>query len=262
MQVLLLGLHLPLHSQDNATADSSGVIVRDLRDIWHDAGEILLAPLHFDNAGWLTTAAVVGGTALLSPLDESSRRVARRSQSSSADNFAEVGRQYGREIYGLTLSGGLYIGGLVFKNAEVRQTGVMLLESIAFAGITTTVLKSIMGRSRPYVEEGAYRFRGFQFQNDHLSLPSGHSTVAFSVSSVLAGRIKNAYATIGLYSLATLTAFSRVYGDEHWLSDTFLGAAIGTAVGISVVSLHEGGDPSSSIHVTPTLGGVKLTYDF
>ncbi len=257
-------MHLPLQAQVNVAGDSSvgRVFVHDLRDVWHDAGEIFLAPLHFDERGWLTTVAVVGGTAILFPLDESSRRAAQRSQFSWGNNLSEIGTQYGREIYGLALSGGLYVGGLAFNDREVRQTGVMLFESIAFAGITTTVLKTIIGRSRPYVEEGAYRFRGLQFQNEHLSIPSGHATVAFSVSSVLAGRIKNTYATIGLYSLATLTAFSRVYQDEHWLSDTFLGAAIGTAVGMAVVSLHEERASRSSIHLAPMLNGVKLTYDF
>ena len=88
----------------------------------------------------------------------------------------------------------------------------------------------------------------------------GHSAVAFAVSSVLAGRIKNTYASIGLYSLAALTACSRVYQDEDCLSDTFLGGAIGTVVGISAVELHEQHDRHSSLKIVPTIHGVRITY--
>ena len=218
---------LLLAQSDTASHHSVGsILVEDVETIWRDAGSIFLSPLHFDGKAWLTTGTVVGGTTMLISLDESARSLAMRNQSSTGDNLFEFGKQYGREIYGLALSGGLYFGGLAFRDRDVRQTGIMVFESIAFAGITTTVIKNLAGRSRPYLEEGPTRFRGFQFANEHESLPSGHSTVAFSVSSVLAGRIKNAYATIALYSLATLTAFSRVYHDEHWFSDTFLGAAI------------------------------------
>jgi hypothetical protein len=88
----------------------------------------------------------------------------------------------------------------------------------------------------------------------------GHSAVAFAVSSILAGRIKNTYASIGLYSLAALTARSRVYHDEDWLSDTFLGGAIGTVVGISVVELHEQHDRRSYLKIVPTMHGFRVTY--
>ncbi len=253
-----------LFAQSDTISDHSvgSILVDDAETVLHDAGEIFLAPLHFDKDAWLTTAAISGGTVLLFSLDESVRTLAQRNHSSANNTILEVGKQYGREIYGLSLSGALYLGGLAFRNREVRTTGVMLFESIAFAGITTTVIKSIVGRSRPYVEEGSTRFRGFQFDNNYESLPSGHSTVAFSISSVIAGRIKNTYATIGLYSLATLTAFSRVYHDQHWLSDTFLGAAIGTAVGMTVIHLHEKRTGDASLRISPTLHGVRITLQF
>jgi membrane-associated phospholipid phosphatase len=218
--------------------------------------------MHFDDRAWLTAGAVLGGAVLLMPLDEPMRTIRFRNMSPAGDDLFEIGRQYGREIYGLALSGGLYIGGLTFSDRELRTTGIVLFESIVFAGITTTIVKGLTGRSRPYLEEGQYTFRGFEFENDRNSFPSGHSTVAFSVSTALSARLKNSYATICLYSLATLTAVSRVYTDDHWLSDTFLGAVIGTVVGRAVVGLHEGRADRTSIHLTPTPRGLRLTYIF
>jgi membrane-associated phospholipid phosphatase len=169
-----------------------------------------------------------------------------------------AGREYGREIYGLSLAGGLYAGGLVFGHEPTRTTGRMLFESVVLAGLANMTLKSVIGRSRPQTEEGPFRFRGFQTALERTSLPSGHSTVAFAVSSVLARRIDNPYATVGLYGMAALTAVSRIYHDNHWLSDTFLGAAIGTSVGLAVA----GGGEETSVSIEPSGSGLRLSYRF
>ena len=56
---------------------------------------------------------------------------------------------------------------------------------------------------------------------------------------MLAERIDNIYASIGLYGLAGLTAYQRIYSDNHWISDIFLGAAAGIAIGKYFANLHE-----------------------
>jgi membrane-associated phospholipid phosphatase len=239
-----------------------GTIVFDVKTVFGDAGTIFTAPLHFSKEDWMLTSAIVGGTALLFTIDGSARSLAQRNQSSFGDNIFNVGGEYGRPIYGVVLSGGLYLGGLAFDKKDVRLTGIMVLESLGFAGAITTVLKSVAGRSRPYLEEGSTRFHGFQFKDERLSFPSGHSTVAFAVSSTLAQRLHNTFASIGLYSLATITAVSRVYNDEHWVSDSFLGAAIGTVIGFAVVDVHENPSNHSSLRFTPSFDGLKAELIF
>jgi membrane-associated phospholipid phosphatase len=255
-------------SQIYAQSDSTHVSLNstlgaDAKTIWHNAGEVFTAPLHFNKGEWLITGGILVGTVTLFAVDESGRSLALRNQSRIGDDIFKVGREYGRAQYGLALSGGLYIIGLLEDNDEIRSTGVMVFESLMFAGAMTTVLKSALGRGRPYLEEGVWSFRGMQFDDDRYSMPSGHSTVAFAVSSSLAARIKNIWATVGLYSLATLTAASRVYHDEHWVSDNFLGAAIGTAVGIAVVHLHEErNDSHTQIRFVPFLNGLRAEMIF
>lgn len=67
----------------------------------------------------------------------------------------------------------------------------------------------------------------------------GHTSTAFTIATVLSEQIDNTYASIALYSLASLTAYQRVYADAHWFSDTFLGAVLGTFIGLKITSLHE-----------------------
>jgi membrane-associated phospholipid phosphatase len=181
------------------------------------------------------------------------------------DAIASFGNNYGSPQYGLALTGVLYAGGLIDHNPSLRDDGVMLLESLGFAGAVTTVGKTIIGRARPYTEEGIASFTPLSFNTEHTSLPSGHTTVAFSVSTILAEEIGNTYASIALYGIAGITVYARVYTDEHWVSDTFLGAAIGTTSGILVYHLHHhDGDGSSeaSLHITPSLNGVDVALIF
>lgn len=263
LAALLITLFQSLASgQATDSARSAGEIFRsDISAAGRDAAAVATAPLRFSARDWAVTAAIAGGTALLFTADRTARSIARRSHSTAAGGFADVGREYGREIYGLSLSGGLYAGGLLFGSDHVRTTGRMLFESVAIAGVVNMALKSLIGRSRPQAEEGPFAFRGLETELNHTSLPSGHTTVAFSVSSVLARRIGNAYATIGLYSLAGVTACSRVYHDNHWLSDTFLGAALGTAVGLAVTREGDGGSTVGLI-LAPTPSGLRATYVF
>jgi membrane-associated phospholipid phosphatase len=254
-----LFLFVSFGQPDSTTNGSDNLLDNDGGKIINDAAAIFGAPLRFNNADWLTTAAVVGGTVLLFTVDESGRKLALRNNTQFGENLSRIGKEYGREIYGLSAAGGLYLGGLVFKHEGARTTGVMLFESVAMAGVVNMALKTIIGRRRPYTGEGAMSFRGMQFSLDNTSLPSGHSTVAFSVSSVLANRIDNVYASVGLYSLATLTALSRVYNDYHWISDTFLGAAIGTSVGL-YVSRDRDELSHARLQLIPFGNGMRIEY--
>lgn len=247
---------------DSVRCGMGSIMMSDGATVLHDAGKVFGAPLHFSEKDWFVAGGILVGTIALFTVDERGRTLAQSYHSSVGDDLFGFGREYGREVYGLSASVGLYLGGLVFKDANVRETGVVLFESIAMAGAITTVLKSVVGRSRPYTGEGPTTFRGLQFHTVTTSLPSGHTTVAFAVSSVLAGRIKNVFASIALYSAATITAMSRVYHEAHWVSDNFLAAAIGTFVGLALVDLHDSATTPFSLRMAPNNMGVTIAWEF
>ena len=92
-------------------------------------------------------------------------------------------------------------------------------------------------------------------------MPSGHATVAFAVSSVLAERIDNLYASIGLYSIASVTAISRLYHNRHWLSDVAVAATIGTATGLFVVR-QDIRDPDMSSPLKIMVSPTRLLFEY
>ncbi|MBS1904947.1 MAG: phosphatase PAP2 family protein [Bacteroidetes bacterium] len=243
----------------------------DIAVVWSDVGPYFTAPLHYDGTDWRNTAIVVGGTGVLMPLDSAGRHASlTSSQSASMQDFMNLATHYG-DIYAI---GGAcavtYLGGLAFGSEDLRVTGRELIETLALAGVTTTVVKYALGRSRPFTGDGSYSFHPFSFNDARFSMPSGHTTVAFAISSVLAARIDHPIATVLLYGAAATTAFSRMYHDKHWLSDTFLGAAIATTTGLWVVHRderrknNEASHPldQSGLEITPSLGGLSLSYHF
>jgi membrane-associated phospholipid phosphatase len=61
----------------------------------------------------------------------------------------------------------------------------------------------------------------------HNSFPSGHATQAFSIFMCLAFLTKSNFLKALFFSAALLTAFSRVYLSQHWLTDITAGSFIG-----------------------------------
>ncbi len=256
----ILFLSSGAYAQDSLSA--GGQILHDIHRVLGDAGRFGSAPAHFSGCEFLTAGILVGGTAMLLAADHSMRVYALDHQSATGNDIADGVVKYGEAKYGVALSAGLYTGGLLAHKEGLRESGILLFESIAFAGVTTTIIKSLVGRARPYMDRGNLHFRPFQLDNDYLSFPSGHATVAFSVSSVLAERIGNTAASVALYSVATLTAASRVYNDEHWLSDIAAGAIIGTVSGLAVCRYHSGDGDGMSLRISPRPGGMTASIMF
>jgi membrane-associated phospholipid phosphatase len=67
----------------------------------------------------------------------------------------------------------------------------------------------------------------FQPFSGNQSMPSGHTASAFGFAASLAEDVHPRWAKIGLYTLATGTAWSRVYDNKHWTSDVVFGALVG-----------------------------------
>ena len=120
----------------------------------------------------------------------------------------------------------------------------------------TGILKFSFGRSRPYTGAGPFDFHPFSFEgDDFLSLNSGHTGLAFSLSTVLAANIKPTGLKILAFIPAFLTGISRVYDNEHWASDVFLGAFIGYFMGKFVTELHNNNEKlfGTGQHGTPLI---------
>jgi membrane-associated phospholipid phosphatase len=257
-----------LISQTNNSSSQNvfQTIISDFGIAFSDGYHLLISPSEYSAGDWLIAGSIVLSTTATIPFDEDIRKYSQKNHSDFNDKSMNLGKAYGNLLSPVIIGGSIYSYGLFFKNESVRTTGRMIIETVAYAGVITTILKSLFGRSRPYTEDGSHFFRLFQIDDNHLSLPSGHSTVAFSVSTVLANRIHNVYASIGLYTLAAITSVSRVYHDEHWASDVFLGSAIGFFVGNFISNnsgdLYTNKNKKVLLNIQPAFNGLRCNLLF
>jgi membrane-associated phospholipid phosphatase len=97
-------------------------------------------------------------------------------------------------------------------------------------------LKAAFGRSRPRDEQGVAHFE--PFSNSNASFPSGHTTEAFAVASVISEHYDDEWVKAVSYGTASMVGFARVYHNAHFTSDVLAGALIGMYTGKSVVSFN------------------------
>ncbi len=201
------------------------------------------------------------------PFDEDVKNSASVSNGNSQNGFWAIARGYGEIKYWGVGSVLLYSTGLFTREKEIRITGRMLLQGLIYSGITTTFIKVVTGRSRPNITDNQYQFNWFETNNDMQSFPSGHATIAFTVSTVLAERINTWWARVGFYSFAALSAYSRVHDTQHWLSDIVLGSVIGFGSGYFVVNSEKERNKKhpgilGRMNFYPSLNGINLVYKF
>ncbi|MES2764391.1 MAG: phosphatase PAP2 family protein [Bacteroidota bacterium] len=260
------------HAQEIQYADTariSDILSKDFSCAGQDLTEVFKSAI---TPTWEKAAVISGltvGTIALIQWDDDFRLSAQKGVSSDLNTASRAVKFYGEKYVVVGISGGLYLSGLAFKNDDVRTAGRLTLEALVVSGVIGGSLKVIIGRSRPRIHEGPRKFNFWEWDNARQSLPSGHTTNAFTVSAVLAEQIDTWWARVGLYSLAAATSYSRVYDDEHWTSDIFLGAAIGYLSGKTIVEInrdHKSQEIINSLKdrvlLYPVSDGIGVTVKF
>ncbi len=250
--VLILLLAAPA-----AVAQGDGRAARvdhDLDVLVQDAADIFSSPADFDGGDWLNTGIILAAGIAAWSVDEDVRGWSQERRNENLDDWLRVGDYYGSGMTGGVLGLGLYGGGLAFDDEWTQVTGRMVLQSQLYSTFITHLLKSVLGRARPFTNEGSGSFHFFRLDNASWSHPSGHATSAFALSATLARRVGSLPFSILLYSLSTVTVLQRIVDDKHWLSDTVIGAAIGTVVGLAVVQAEEARVQSAAERIPVSAG--------
>lgn len=229
-----------------------------------DASSILSAPLRWQEHEWSTFAwssfAVLGTAALLdNPLREETRK-----HPYDSEWLIQV-EKLGAE-YSLITLGGFYLAGNFAEDATARsvaQDG--LTASIIASGIITPSIKVMSGRTRPYENEGNSTFNGLAANKLNTSFPSGHTTEAFALASVISAHYEESWIQFTSYALASTVGLARIEHDAHFASDVVAGAMIGYWVGSTVVARHKQSRSASIIllpAITGSYSGIKLVGNF
>jgi len=196
------------------------------------------------NGGDLLKIGIVGASTLLimETVDKPVREVVLKNNQNYYYSVPVVfGRMYGELYSPVVFFGGFAIHSLITNDIQTRKIAYEIGQASIYAGVINYILKLAIGRARPYLNEGQFTFNPFKslfIQDDH-SMPGGHTTAAFVISTVLSRNVQPTWLKVLVYVPAVLTFVSRVYQDQHWTSDDFLGAAFGYFIANWVVNQHE-----------------------
>ena len=141
------------------------------------------------------------------------------------DNLAVVGEAFGSEWGAGAAAAGIIVG-IVMKNQEIQHVSIMAAKALIVSGLATRALKTSITRTRPNNTENPYEFDA---GDDNHSFPSGHTTQAFALATVIAeaGKKHNKFIPILAYSMAAIAGWSRTNDKAHWASDVIIGGLIG-----------------------------------
>ncbi|MCE1245145.1 MAG: phosphatase PAP2 family protein [Firmicutes bacterium] len=133
--------------------------------------------------------------------------------SSIADGFAEV-----------SVAGILALSG----NKKNQQVAQMLMESAL--SLRVVYIKRVLGVTRP---SELVSNVGMSFNYD--SFPSGHTSVAFSMATILGEAYNLKWLT---YPLALMSGLSRIQQNTHWPSDVLAGGILGHLEARTILARH------------------------
>jgi membrane-associated phospholipid phosphatase len=201
-----------------------------------DAGHVLSSPGRWKKKQWAEFGISVGAIAATYTLDSTIRDAIQRNRGGAMDTTAHYLEPFGA-AYSFGVIAGFYIGGVSAHDQNARETAVDAISATLIAsGIITPALKIVTGRGRPSQYGDPSHFQPF---SGDASFPSGHTTQAFVVASVIASHYDQGWVKGLSYGLAATVGFSRMVHDQHWASDVLTGALIGTAVGKEVVRFNK-----------------------
>ena len=260
LSCLLLSVPLSVFAQGDSTyartvRPEKAYIVSYFKDL----GGIATAPIRWKSRQILTAAGVVGLTALVTTQDLQVHDFFQRNKTTFSSNVSKYGLEpWGSGVYSLPLLGSFYLYGAFAKDNRSREAAMLGVKAFVITGIYAQVFKTLLHRERPYQEDlnapGGEKISQYDFKGPlgksgsaYSSMPSGHTTSAFAVATIIASVYKDHKAVpVICYSLAALTGLSRIHDNDHWASDVIMGAAIGYTMAKVIYNSDKWG-----IHLSP-----------
>ncbi len=219
--------------------------------VLEDAKHVFSSPLHWDRRDWMVAGGLTGLVLGAGAFDQSIKEESQEHVTPRLNNFTREAQRFGSEGSWLTL--GLFEAyGYLADDSEAKAVAMDgLTASIIAAGVITPALKFAVGRKRPNSSDHTFEAAPF---SGNYSFPSGHTTQAFAVASVIAAHYPQWWVQGVAYGLAGVVGYSRIQQNAHFASDVVAGAIIGTVVGRTIVKRHDTPRPGAFV-ISPYFDG-------
>lgn len=121
---------------------------------------------------------------------------------------------------------GLYIAGCIKHDAKVKNYGTSMGVSFLANEVMTLLLKRAFQRTRPFEAYPELIYK--KGTGGSYSMPSGHTSSAFSTATSLSLNFRKWYVVAPAYTYAAAVGYSRMYLGVHYPSDVLAGALLGS----------------------------------
>jgi undecaprenyl-diphosphatase len=121
---------------------------------------------------------------------------------------------------------GYFVAGLLHDNKALKQKAAYLAAAILLNTASTTLLKNVVKRERPYnTYTGIFPDK---IKSDY-AFPSGHTSSAFATATSLSIATKKWYVAVPAFAWSAGVGYSRIYLGQHYPSDVIMGALVGSS---------------------------------
>ncbi|WP_342645147.1 phosphatase PAP2 family protein [Mucilaginibacter sp. CSA2-8R] len=135
------------------------------------------------------------------------------------------------QVIELGIPVGMLAGGIAANNKELRQNALFVASSTAISMGTTTLLKLIFKRRRPFI-------RNVKvipiYEPTRYSFPSGHTSSSVATATALSMAYPKWYVIVPAFAWAGATSYSRMYLGVHHPTDVLAGIGIGVATPLAL----------------------------
>lgn len=211
-------------------SQSVDTLFSDFSEFLTTGKDIITAPGSFDQKDIIKTGGVVLVTAASFFADKEVKSFSFRNNNSFNKHLFNIDKYFYLES-SIALTAGTYFYGFFAEDPEIRRLGIDLGEAAFYSGIINVFIKYASGRHRPLNTDDNIDFSPFNLSTAHSSFGSGHTTLAFAVSTVMAGQSDNFFWKAAWFTAAGLVGAARIYHNMHWFSDVILGGSIGYFIG-------------------------------
>jgi len=188
---------------------------------------------------WLKPAGIIGISYGLYMIDDEVQTWVQKERNQITDTIANLANCFGDGRYTVPALLSLYLYGKQTKDKKACKVALMGIKSLVISGLLSECIKFLTHRHRPSSAAIHNIWDGPRCRSTRLSsFPSGHTTVAFSVATVIATEYKDKKIIPPLfYGIATLTGLARLNNNAHWLSDVFVGACVGYFTAKAIIKI-------------------------
>ena len=126
------------------------------------------------------------------------------------------------------------------------ETGELTLETLANTFLIYTPMQFIAGRERP--DDGTGNGRFWVHRNFNTSFPAGHPMFTWAMASVVAHEYPRTWVKLAMYGAAASVTVTRFTGRNHFMSDLWVGSALGYLIGTHIFHARCDPDLSEACH--------------